>query len=555
MRYPRLRLRCSILFGLIILSLFCFVTFNTFLWSTTEPEPQEHIPQPPKPPVDIPLWSAIGHENIYDIKATKTLKLTNHASSITGERIEELYQLVRSAKDDHVKNPYSRDSTWSLEKFVGKIFNNTTHDASKRDDTADSNRKKARKHNSTNVDETTTEHDKKQLRYFIHRAMAKWKKRHLNDKIITLGDLLHDTLAQDDPKRLNTTWFQFMKTVTNLRVYNLYSSEYTNIFNYLQYGEITEANEMSQGTQIKIILDLPNGFQGLLKPLRVPRNYQTPRDHFYFSDVERHYAEIAAFHVDKVLGFNRVPPVIGRIFNITKDIREKATSELAGSFFISPANNTCFRGHCSYYCDTGHAVCGKPGDHLEGSVQVLLPRPPEIDWQKLTHPYRRSYSSTKKAGWETNENYCYEYIMIDEDYHNRLMLDMMDLAAFDFIIGNLDRHHMMRISSFGNNTSLIYVDHGRSFGRYDRDDLSILTPIRHCCFFRYTTFKRLYRVYKQGLSKLVSKSLKNFEGLQMILIDEHLTAIDRRLEIIFAHLDACIKIYTVKGVMIDDGID
>ena len=173
----------------------------------------------------------------------------------------------------------------------------------------------------------------------------------------------------------------------------------------------------------------------------------------------------------------------------------------------------------------------------------------------MTHPYRRSYSATRQAIWETNENYCYEQVLIDEDYHNRLLLDMMDLAAFDFLIGNLDRHHMMRISSFGSNTALVHLDNGRSFGRYDTNDLSILAPIRQCCFFRYTTFARLYRLYRQGLSKLVSESLKFGEQLQTILIEEHLIAIDRRLEILFAHLDTCIQTYTVKGVMIDDGID
>jgi len=123
------------------------------------------------------------------------------------------------------------------------------------------------------------------------------------------------------------------------------------------------------------------------------------------------------------------------------------------------------------------------------------------------------------------------------------------------ILGNLDRHHMLRISSFGDNTALVHLDNGRSFGRYDDDDLSILAPIRQCCFFRYSTFARLYRIYHKGLSKLLSDSLNTGEQLQMILVKEHLIAMDRRLEILFAHLETCIKTYTVKGVMIDDGID
>ena len=38
----------------------------------------------------------------------------------------------------------------------------------------------------------------------------------------------------------------------------------------------------------------------------------------------------------RVLGFYRVPPTIGRIFNMTSDLREKADTELEKTFYISP---------------------------------------------------------------------------------------------------------------------------------------------------------------------------------------------------------------------------
>ena len=122
-------------------------------------------------------------------------------------------------------------------------------------------------------------------------------------------------------------------------------------------------------------------------------------------------------------------------------------------------------------------------------------------------------------------------------------------------LGNLDRHHMMRITSFGLNTALIHLDNGRAFGRHDSDDLSILAPIRQCCFFRSSTFSRLYRLSREGFSKLVAQSLSNDEILPTILIEEHFNALDRRLTILFSHLEKCIEKYSVSEVILDDGID
>lgn len=114
---------------------------------------------------------------------------------------------------------------------------------------------------------------------------------------------------------------------------------------------------------------------------------------------------------------------------------------------------------------------------------------------------------------------------------------------------------MMRITAFGANTALVHLDNGRSFGRHDIDDLSILAPIRQCCFFRSSTFLRLYQLDQRGLSQLIAESLRQHEPLPNILIVEHLRAIDRRLKLLFNQLDKCIERFTVDAVIIDDGVE
>lgn len=105
--------------------------------------------------------------------------------------------------------------------------------------------------------------------------------------------------------------------------------------------------------------------------------------------------------------------------------------------FIFTAGNICFTGHCSYYCDTTHAICGKPYDILEGSVQLMLPRKPYIQWSVYTNPYKRTYNKRRKADWELNDNYCEEQVFQNTYFHSKNLLDLMDTVVFDFIIGKI----------------------------------------------------------------------------------------------------------------------
>jgi len=286
--------------------------------------------------------------------------------------------------------------------------------------------------------------------------------------------------------------------------------------------------------------------------MKVPRNYETLSDHFYFVDIERHHAEIAAFHVDMLLNFYRCPPTVGRIFDMTNEIWKNSDRSLAKTFFYSPAGNTCFTGHCDYYCDTAHATCGKPGDKLEASVQYKLPSNSFIIWKRTQNPYKRSYSKKKTAEWETNVNYCEEQVFQDIDLHSRTMLDLIDMSVFDFFIGNMDRHSFEKMVSLGNFTFPLHLDHGRSFGKKFDDEMSILSPLTQCCLMRYSTFKRLKYLYLNNFARMLDDSLKS-DPLYPILTVDHLMAVERRLNIVLNELNSCVEKFSVEYVIVDDG--
>ena len=92
-------------------------------------------------------------------------------------------------------------------------------------------------------------------------------------------------------------------------------------------------------------------------------------------------------------------------------------------------------------------------------MQTMAPRK---TWR---HPWRRSYHKRRKANWETDEAYCeivrevsrlHSIVRTRTDdlitflqlhnqvkpYHRgRRLLDVMDMAVYDFLMGNMDRHH------------------------------------------------------------------------------------------------------------------
>ncbi|KAH9640746.1 hypothetical protein HF086_007317, partial [Spodoptera exigua] len=295
-------------------------------------------------------------------------------------------------------------------------------------------------------------------------------------------------------------------------------------------NSILHVEQKEGGTQLKLIIDYPNGVQALFKPMRFARDVQTLPNHFYFSDYERHNAEIAAFHLDRILGFRRAMPVVGRVLNMTTEIYDVTEGDILKTFFVSPANNFCFHGKCSYYCDTGHAICGNP-DMLEGSFAAFLPSSDIAERKGLATPVEKILPQAKKSSVRTTPPYD----------SGRRMLDIMDMSIFDFLSGNMDRHHYETFKMFGNETFTLHLDQGRAFGKAFHDELSILAPLLQCCLVRHTTLAMLLKFHNGvPLSKVLRESLK-LDPLNPILWEPHLLALDRRVLIILDAIRNCVN--------------
>uniref|UniRef100_A0A8C6HGR2 FAM20A, golgi associated secretory pathway pseudokinase n=1 Tax=Mus spicilegus TaxID=10103 RepID=A0A8C6HGR2_MUSSI len=304
------------------------------------------------------------------------------------------------------------------------------------------------------------------------------------------------------------------------------------------------------GVHLKLVLRFSDFGKAMFKPMRQQREEETPEDFFYFIDFQRHNAEIAAFHLDRILDFRRVPPTVGRLVNVTKEILEVTKNEILQSvFFVSPANNVCFFAKCPYMCKTEYAVCGNP-HLLEGSLSAFLPSLNLAPRLSVPNPWIRSYSLSGKEEWELNPLYCDTVKQIYPYNSSNRLLGIIDMAVFDFLIGNMDRHHYEMFTKFGDDGYLIHLDNARGFGRHSQDEISILAPLAQCCMIKKKTLLHLQLLAQADyrLSDVMRESLLE-DQLSPVLTEPHLLALDRRLQIILKTVEDCIEAHGERRVI------
>uniref|UniRef100_A0A3Q2UA59 Family with sequence similarity 20 member C, like n=1 Tax=Fundulus heteroclitus TaxID=8078 RepID=A0A3Q2UA59_FUNHE len=342
-------------------------------------------------------------------------------------------------------------------------------------------------------------------------------------------------------------WLRFHLGITRWELYPHLDPNMELLTEQLATHPIVSAVQKSGGTQLKLVISFPNYGQALFKPKKQERDEETNYNLYYFSDFERHNAEIAAFHLDRILGYRRIPPAVGRLVDVVKEIKDVTTDrKLAKTFFNSPGtHSSIIHGlscKCSYYCSTEHALCGNPRD-LEASLAVMLPDVSLAKRRSWRSPWRRSYSRSKLAKWETDPNYCATVKKTAPYDKGTRLVDFIDLVILDFLMSNMDRHHYETFEKYGNNTFLLHLDNGRAFGRHSKDEPSILAPLRQCCRIRRSTWLRLrlLSLPQYHISDVMRASLSQdpLHKVAPLLSEPHLAALSRRLKTVLETVSRC----------------
>lgn len=419
-------------------------------------------------------------------------------------------------------------------------------------------------------DELLLQHD--ELMNYYKRKVSRWERlrKVYIDAAAALNITIPDHPVTFDPE---ASWLRFHLGINRYELYSKDDSSIDKLLRDMQTTTVISADHTQDekalkgacdcfqvvkpsGLHLKLALKLQDFGKAMFKPMRQERHDETPENFFYFVDFQRHNAEIAAFHLDRVLDFRRVPPVSGRFINLTGEVLHIThNDDLRNVFFTSPANNTCFFAKCLYICKSEYAVCGHP-DLLEGSMSAYLPGLSIAPRISIPNPWIRAYSFTGREEWEANPLYCDKIKKLYPYNSGNRLLNIIDMTIFDFLTGNMDRHHYEIFTKFGDEGFLLHLDNARGFGRYSHDEMSILAPLTQCCVIKRSTLLRLKLLERSEyrLSDVMRESLSR-DPLTPILTEAHLEALDRRLGQILRTVDRCVKKLGEAQVVVTDFVE
>lgn len=219
-------------------------------------------------------------------------------------------------------------------------------------------------------------------------------------------------------------------------------------------------------------------------------------------------SEIAGYHMDRILGFGRTAPVVGRRFAMTEVRAALAASKAEGAFLERLDKLVVRDDHIDAALIAWHTA---PLVEEETAPSWTLPLDAKEPVVKDQFP--------KLAEWS-------------------------DLVVFDFLVDNPDRYSGGNILRLDKGGPLVFLDQGAAFGRARlAAGLTTKEKLEKDCRFRKETLAALKKVGagapKEGsLGALLQKSVAR-DPLAPVLDAAQVAGVDARVRALEAHVKAC----------------
>ncbi|MEB2310725.1 MAG: hypothetical protein OZ921_08055 [Sorangiineae bacterium] len=251
----------------------------------------------------------------------------------------------------------------------------------------------------------------------------------------------------------------------------------------LATSPIARATRNRGGATVTLRLTFTDGARAVFKPEQTHSagNYR---------------AEIAAYHLDRLLGFGRTAPVAGR-----RVAREWLRASLAAS--------------------------GADAAWLERFDREVVARDGLVAGAVVAWHEGRLVPVEPPRGWTES---------VPDELRARVP-EWSDLTVFDYLIDNPDRQSGGNVLALGRAGGLIFLDNAAGFtDARARAGFSLEKRLAPLCWFRPETVAALR--HSPALGGALERSLAS-DALAPVLAERHYAALDTRAARVLAHVDEC----------------
>jgi hypothetical protein len=299
------------------------------------------------------------------------------------------------------------------------------------------------------------------------------------------------------------------------RVDRFFESDDAPRLEVLRHAEITRIERGSGGRSVAFRLTFGDGSRGYFKPEQT------------FSGTS-FQAEVAAYHVDRLLGLGRTPPTVARALPWGRLQAVMGADPRAAEVIVQPDGTV--RGSLSYWIEE-RLVPLQLGIGFERWFRV--DPPPHLTPFQRARVYIAQAAGTEPIVPPVGEDGAPLPPAGEPDRPDR-GAELSDLIVFDYLIHNIDRWGggFTNVRTRGAGGPLVFLDNAGSFGpgraRIGFMDRRLLAVQR----FRFRTIEAV-----RALDVAELRARLEREGMGALLDERRLAHLEERRQLLLAHVE------------------